>query len=112
MKPAELRRAYEELVSAYRTLESQNVKLREENSKLKRGGAVSTSTATPPKPSVREGSLVDYIDERGHAHVAVVKEVLDKGILKVRVFRQARADLVLDVAPYVSSRAGWRVRSR
>lgn len=112
MKPAELRRAHEELVNAYRTLESQNAKLREENKKLRlERGAVSPTQPKFEPPSVREGSLVNYVDERGHEHLALVKKSLDLGMLRLRVFRQARNDLVLDVAPCSDGRtSGWRRR--
>lgn len=50
---------------------------------------------TEPKP-IKVGSLVDYLDERGMAHVALVLAIKPRDVLKLKVFRQARSDLVLD----------------
>lgn len=48
---------------------------------------------------IQDGSLVKYIDERKMEHTALVLEVKPKGVLRIRVFRQARTDLVMEVGP-------------
>ena len=93
MKPAELRRSYEELVDAYRLLEVENAKLR----------AKQNPTPTPEEPKAlppaapRPGQFVEYVDKNGMDHRALVLEVLDHEVLRVKVFKCAVADLVVEL---------------
>lgn len=93
MKPVELRRSYEELVEVYRALEQQNQKLRAELERLKSPQRV----ASPGNKPVDVGHLVDYVDQRGLVNTALVVKRLEGDLLRVKVLRHARADLVLDV---------------
>lgn len=91
---AELRRANEELTNAYRQLEEQNQRLRE---LLKKRDAPKTpATVTVPVDAPGPGAIVHYVDKAGHVHDAVVLQTLTDGALKLKVFRQAVPDLVLD----------------
>lgn len=95
---AELRRANEELTSACRQLEEQNQRLREQ---LKRRAAPKAQqtpvTVTVPADVPGPGAIVHYVDKAGHVHNALVLQVLKDGMLKLKVFRQAVPDLVIDV---------------
>lgn len=117
-KEADLRRANEELTSAYRQLEAQHQKLREQNQLLreqlkKHAGPVAVK---PPAPRTDDvpgpDSIVDYVDSGGHEHWAVVKKVLPNGMLRLKVFRRAVPNLVLDVprAQSEGQRCCWRPR--
>ncbi len=103
MKPAELRRSYEELVDAYRLLEVENAKLRARlNPKPEPEETKLTPPPTrPPAPASdgpRVSQLVCYVDKAGHEHVALVLAVLPEGRVRAKVFRQAVADLVIELA--------------
>lgn len=110
MKPAELRRSYEELVDAHRLLEAENQKLRAELERLRGGAPRVVSAQVQVEKPVDAGSLVNYVDPRGLEHAALVLKKLDGDRLRVKVFRPARPDLVLDVVRAVSSdqRNCWR----
>lgn len=58
-----------------------------------------------PSVSVKEGSLVNYIDERGMAHSALVLQVKPNGLFKLKVFRQAQPNFEVEV-----TMARWRLR--
>lgn len=114
MKPseqAELRRANEELTNAYRQLEEQNKRLREQ---LKKRGPAPASAPTPKvideTPGV--GCIVQYIDKAGHMHNALVLEVLEDGMLRLKVFRQATPNVMLDArrGQDDKSRSCWKRR--
>lgn len=116
---AELRRANEELVSAYRQLEEQNRLLHEQNQKLRaviKGAPVKLAPEPAPAPAADDvpgpGHIVDYVDKRGLSRAALVLEVLEDGALKLKVFRQAMPDVVLDArrAQDEKQRDCWRRR--
>ncbi len=58
-----------------------------------------------PPPTAKVGTIVDYIDARGMSHAALVLEIQPKGLLKLKVFRCARSDLIVEVGP-----SQWRKR--
>lgn len=94
-KEAELRRANEELTSACRQLEEQNQRLRAENKRLR--ALKSAPPPAPVKPDVpTPHSIVTYVDGGGHEHWALVEKVLPNEALRLKVFRRAAPDLVLD----------------
>lgn len=88
---AELRRTNEELTNAYRQLEEQNQKLREQ---LR--GPQPKKPAPKPETPPGAGSLVVYVDKAGHTHNALVLEVLEDNMLRLKIFRQATPNVVLD----------------
>lgn len=112
-KEADLRRANEELVAAYRQLEEQHRRMSVENQRLR-----AAKSPTPPRPVPRTDdvpgpdSVVDYVDGGGHEHWALVKKVLPNGMLRLKVFRRAVPDLVLDAprAQGDGQRCCWRPR--
>ena len=110
MKPAELRRSYEELVDAHRLLEAENQKLKAEVTKLRRGDKPEPPPKVPTTPRV--GHIVTYVDKAGHVHNALVLKVIDDQSLKLKVFRTARADLILEAvrAKVAMQRNCWRMR--
>lgn len=109
-KEADLRRANEELTSAYRQLEAQNQRLREQLKK--HAGPVAVKPAPRADDAPGPDSIVDYVDSGGHEHWAVVKKVLPNGMLRLKVFRRAVPNLVLDVprAQSEGQRCCWRPR--
>lgn len=64
------------------------------------------------KRPLHEGSFVEYVDKRGVAHTALVKEVLERGMLRIKLFGGSSPDRIVDVQPLseVRARDGWRVR--
>ena len=109
MKPAEPRRSYEELVDAYRLLEAENAKLR-----------ARLNPAKPEEPKLlplaapRPGQFVTYGDKNGQEHRALVLEVLEREALRVKVFKCAVADLVVELerAKGPEQRNCWKRRTR
>lgn len=115
MKIAELRRANEELVEACKQLDTENQLLR---AKLKHNGhaQLPMSPAAPKalsEKTICPGQFVDYIDNTGFKHLALVKNVLDEGALQVKVYRTARPDLVITLQPSKDEkqRNCWRRRT-
>jgi hypothetical protein len=109
MKPAELRRSYEELVDAYRLLEAENAKLR---ARLDPKPEEPKQPVAPAHPT--PGQFVDHVDKNGMLHRALVLEVLEREALRVKVFRCAVADLVLELehAKSPEQRNCWKRRTR
>lgn len=110
----DVQRAYEELVLVCQRYETENELLR---GALKLRQSIVVAVKPPPNPVVRQartpvvGGFVEYLDAGGIAHVALVLEVL-AGALKVKVYRHARKDIVLELrrAQVAGQRSCWRMR--
>lgn len=116
---AELRRSNEELINAYRQLKEQNRLLREQNQKLRatlKGAPVKPALEPAPAPKADDvlgpGRIVHYVDKAGHVHNALVLEVLEDGMLRLKVFRQATPNVTLDArrGQNEKQRGCWRTK--
>lgn len=63
-----------------------------------------------PKNALCEGKFVEYVDKKGASHTALIKQVLDRGMLKIKVFGGIGPDRIFDAVPLsdVRRRDGWR----
>jgi hypothetical protein len=107
----DVQRAYDELVLVCQRYETENELLR---GALKLRQSIVVAVKPPPKPVVPApvvGGFVEYVDAGGIAHAALVLEVL-AGALKVKVYRHARKDIVLELrrAQVAGQRSCWRMR--
>lgn len=98
---AELRRNYEELVNALRLLEVENKRLRAELERLKGPKPIQKQVeVVSTKPALTPGSFVEYLPLGGKEgripQLATVLEVKPGGLLKLKVSKHARPDVVLD----------------
>lgn len=63
----------------------------------RRRAEIQASAKAAKARTLEVGSLVDYLDERGMSHTALVLEVKPKNVLKLKVFRFAKSDLIVEV---------------
>lgn len=117
---AEDRRALDELMSAHMQLEKENAELRAKNEQLRKMVGKPTPPAVKPKAvpvktSEAEplpGQFVEYLPlgakDGSVPFTALVLENKGGGLLRVKVYRIARPDVVLDDV----SRDRWRPLGR
>lgn len=114
MSELDLQRAYEELVQVCQRYERENQQLRAVLKKRPAGSVAVAVKPVSPAALPGPGSFVQHVDASGLEHLALVLEVLKGDVLRVKVFRAARKDLILELqrSKDASQRGCWRMRAK